>query len=425
MSLKIPASPRWGTTTKLLVSLTGLVLVGALLVRFRGIFPPLVVAAILTYLVLPIVSWIHRRAGLSWAFSTNVFFLALLLELIAGLAAAGLAGIQQLQGLFLTVQDFLISLPDQIAALSRQPLLLGPFVIDLSSLDLTPWVDQALASIQPLLGRVSGLLTFLATGAISLLAHLVLVLAVSYFLTLDYRRIRTGWARLSVPGAEEDLRRLQQALARIWHSFLRGQLLVVVTTGILIGSMMAVLGVRYSLALGVLFGIAKFVPIIGPFSAGVVAALVALFQPTNWLGFSPLGHAIVVVITVVILDQGIDYLLLPRIMGSSLNLHPVLVIVGAIVGASLAGVIGLLLSAPATATLLLLTRYAYRKLVDLSPWDPPIDAAPPARLIRWPWRRRARRRREGHPTQKRAEPADPREDIAEGGHPPKAHVSQE
>jgi predicted PurR-regulated permease PerM len=392
MTAKTPASPRWGTTTKLLVSLTGLVLVGALLVRFRGIFPPLVVAGILTYLVLPIVNWLHRRAGLSWAFATNVLFLALLLQLIAGLAAAGLAGVQQLQGLFSTVQSFLVSLPEQVTELSREPILLGPLTIDLSALDLSPLVDQALASIQPLLGRVSGLLTFLATGAISLLAHLVLVLAVSYFLTLDYKRLRTGWARLSVPGAEEDLRRLQQALARIWQSFLRGQLLVVLTTGILIGSMMAVLGVRYSLALGVLFGIAKFVPIIGPFTAGVVAALVALFQPTNWLGVTPLAHAILVVISVIVLDQGIDYILLPRIMGSSLNLHPVLVIMGAIVGASLAGVIGLLLSAPATATLLLLSRYAYRKLVDLSPWDPPIDAAPPLRPLRLPWHRHAPRR---------------------------------
>lgn len=392
MTAKPPPSPRWGVTTKLLVSLTALVLVGALLVRFRGIFPPLVVAGILTYLVLPIVNWLHRRARLSWALSTNVFFLALLLQLVAGLAAAGLAALQQLQGLFLTLQSLLISLPQEIADLSRQPLLLGPLTIDLSVLDSSPWVDQALASIQPLLGRVSGLFTFLATGAISLLGQLVLVLAVSYFLTLDYKRLRSGWARLSVPGAEEDLRRLQQALARIWQSFLRGQLLIVLTSGVLTGAMMAVLGVRFSLALGVLFGIAKFVPILGPTTAGAVAALVALFQPTNWLGLTPLGHALVVVIAVIILDQAIDYLLLPRIMGSSLNLHPVIIIVGAIVGASLGGVIGLLLSAPATATLLLLSRYAYRKLVDLSPWDPPIDAGPPARTIRWPWSRRARGR---------------------------------
>jgi predicted PurR-regulated permease PerM len=392
-----PASPRWGATIKLLVSLTGLVLVGALLVRFRAIIPPLVIAGILTYLVLPIVTWLHRRAGISWALATNVLFLVLILQLIAALAAAGLAGIQQLQGLFFTVQDFLISLPEQIAALSRQPLAFGPFIVDLTQLDLTPLVDQLLASIQPLLGRVSDLLTFLASGAISLLANLVLVLAVSYFLTIDYERLRGGWSGLSIPGVEEDLRRLQQALARIWHSFLRGQLLVVLTTGVLIGSVMTLLGVRYSLALGVLFGIAKFVPILGPFSAGVVAALVALFQPGNWLGVSPLGHALIVVAAVIVLDQSIDYLLLPRIMGTSLNLHPVMIIVGAIIGASLAGVIGLLLSAPAMATLLLLTRYTFRKLVDLSPWDPPIDAAPRYRPWRWPLllRRRTKERASG------------------------------
>jgi predicted PurR-regulated permease PerM len=141
--------------TKLLVSLTGIVLVGALLVRFRAIFPPLVVAGILTYLVLPIVNWLDRRAGLSWSLSTNVLFLALILQLIAGLAAAGLVGIQQLQGLFFTMQDFLVSLPAQIADLSRQPLALGPFVVDLTALDLSPLVDQLLASVQPLLGRVA------------------------------------------------------------------------------------------------------------------------------------------------------------------------------------------------------------------------------------------------------------------------------
>ena len=62
-----------------------------------------------------------------------------------------------------------------------------------------------------------------------------------------------------------------------------------------------------------------------------------------------------------------------------------------IVGASLAGVIGLLLSAPSTASLMLLTRYTFRKMVDLSPWDPPIDEAPkvrPSRLLRILRRRR-------------------------------------
>ncbi len=395
-----PASAPWSTPTKLLVAAVGVVLIGALLIRFHAVIPPLVVAGILSYLVLPVIRWLHQRARLSWALATNLFFLLQAIQqqnwravedLVRGfqkanfrlrysdipVAAAGLGALQQLQALFFTVEGFLLSLPDQIAALAHQTLVFGPLQIDLARYDLAPLVNQMLAAVQPLLGRISGLLTSLATGAIELLAKLLLVLAVSYFLTLDFERLQGAWERFSVPGAEEDLRRLRQALARIWHAFLRGQLLVVLVTGVLMGSLMTALGVRFSLGLGLLGGLSKFVPIIGPFTAGAVAALVTLFQPSNWLGLTPLSHAIVVILAIIVLDQSIDYLLLPRIMGSSLNLHPVLVIMGAIVGASLAGVIGLLLSAPATATLLLLARYAYRKLVDLSPWDPPIDAAAP------------------------------------------------
>jgi predicted PurR-regulated permease PerM len=118
---------------------------------------------------------------------------------------------------------------------------------------------------------------------------------------------------------------------------------------------------------------------------------VALFQPGNWYGLPPLTHAILVIVCVIVMDQSIDYLLIPRLMGHSLNLHPVIILVGAIVGASLAGVLGLLLSAPSMATLLLIGRYITRKLLDQSPWDPPIDSLPaqrrPAiralRLPRW------------------------------------------
>jgi hypothetical protein len=79
-------------------------------------------------------------------------------------------------------------------------------------------------------------------------------------------------------------------------------------------------------------------------------------------------------------------------MGSSLNLHPVLILLGAIVGASLLGIVGLLLSAPTTATLILLGRYASRKLMDLPPWDPPIGVIEPATARRrWRWWDRSNR----------------------------------
>src|SRR5919201_1570425 len=102
--------------------------------------------------------------------------------------------------------------------------------------------------------------------------------------------------------------------------------------------------------------------------AGLVAEMVALFQPDNWMGIKPLYFALVVAAVQILLSQIENNFLVPRIIGGSLNLHPVVVLVGAIIAANLAGIIGLLLSAPIIATLRLFGRYIYRKMFDLNPW---------------------------------------------------------
>jgi predicted PurR-regulated permease PerM len=161
--------------------------------------------------------------------------------------------------------------------------------------------------------------------------------------------------------------------------------------GVLIGVTMAILGVRYAVVLGLLGGLLEFVPVIGPIIAGGTALTIALFQPDNWLGLNPITYALVVLAASILLQQIENNFLVPRILGGSLNLHAVVILVGAIIAANLAGIIGLLLSAPMLATLRLFGRYIYCKLFDLDPWpDPPaITRAPPerkwARWVRQRW----------------------------------------
>jgi predicted PurR-regulated permease PerM len=367
------SSPRWGTATKALVGLALVLLLGFLLWRFSSLIPLLVVAAILSFLVVPIVQFLNIRLRVPWALAANLVMIIVILLILGASTATGLAVFNQLQALVMIVLRFLGDLPQWLATLSTQHYTFGPWVIDFSQFDLQAFGEQLLAGVQPLLSDLSGLIASFATGAIESITRVVFTLAIAYFITLDYRRIRSGLINVSVPGYEKDFRRLRVALSRIWRAFLRGQLLVVLLTGIITWTLMSVLGLRFSLGLGVLGGIAKFAPIVGPTTAGLVAAIVALFQPGNWYGLSPLGHALLVIGSVIVIDQAIDYLLIPRIMGTSLNLHPVVILVGVLVGASVAGVIGLLLSSPTMASLILLGRYTYRKMFDLSPWDPPID----------------------------------------------------
>jgi predicted PurR-regulated permease PerM len=366
-------SPNWSSAVKIIVALLAIVLIGALLGRFQSFIPAIVLAGIVAFLVVPIVRTLHIRFKVPWGLAANVCFLLLVLLLISASTVAGFAVVNQLQALFLTVQNSLFDLPNILETLSQQTYVVGPWELDLSQFDLVPFAEQLLAAVQPIFGQLSAILASLATGAVEWVVRLVFVLAVSYFLIVDYNRIRAAVINTSIPGFTDDFRRLRIALLGIWNAFLRGQLLIVASTGFLTWIVFTVLGVRFSIGLGVLGGLAKFVPIVGPTTAGAIGALVALFQPSNWFGLTPLGHALLVVASITLLDQSIDYLIVPRIMGTSLNLHPVIILIGLLIGASLAGILGLLLAAPFMATLLLLGRYVYRKIVDLDPWDPPID----------------------------------------------------
>ena len=138
--------------------------------------------------------------------------------------------------------------------------------------------------------------------------------------------------------------------------------------------------------LGLIGGILQFIPIVGPLIYGSTAVAIVLFQPGAWFGLSPQVHALVVLGNVIVLQEISDNILVPRILGSSLHLHPVAILVFALIAANLAGLVGLLLSAPTLATLRLFGHYIYCKMFDLDPWpDPPPIPRPSAERawVRW------------------------------------------
>jgi hypothetical protein len=104
--------------------------------------------------------------------------------------------------------------------------------------------------------------------------------------------------------------------------------------------------------------------------------LVAFFQviPFN---MSQLGYVLMVVGAAWLIDLIIDNLVTPRVLADALQLHPAAVLLAALIAVSLLGLMGIILAAPVLATLLLLVRYAIRKLMDLDPWVDVRTAPPP------------------------------------------------
>jgi predicted PurR-regulated permease PerM len=98
---------------------------------------------------------------------------------------------------------------------------------------------------------------------------------------------------------------------------------------------------------------------------------VAFLQPTNYLGLEPWLFALLVIGVMFLIQQIENNVLVPRIVGRALDLHPLVIIIGVFMGASLAGLIGAILAAPVLATIKLLGTYAWRKMFDLQPFPEP------------------------------------------------------
>ncbi|MBL8056063.1 MAG: AI-2E family transporter [Anaerolineales bacterium] len=385
-----PASPRWNTPTKFLVALVIFLLVGSLLAQFSGLAGPVIFCAILTYLLSPLVEALSRRFRLAWHVSVNLTYAGLVVAIVAVLTVAGIAIEQQIVGLYNTVVEISADLPGFVETnVLNRSFTIGPFVIAPANLDFQPLYDQLIAAIQPALSQTGSLVGSIASGTATVLGWFLLILLVSYYLMHDLQRLLPGLERAMPAGYAYDVRRLAAELGPIWNAYLRGQVTLALIIGAMVGVTMTFLGVRYGPVLGLVSVMAEFIPYVGPTLSALIGALIGLFQGGNWLGLSPVVYALLILGMYTLLQQIQGNVFYPRIMGSSLGLHPAVILFGAIVMAQLLGFVGLLLAAPLLATVKLFGRYLYCKLFDLDPWPEPPAPPPPPKAVEWPrWLRR-------------------------------------
>src|SRR5215212_1041377 len=382
------ASPRWSSTTKLLVGLVVVGIVALLFFRFTSLITPLLIVFILAYLLQPVATLLSHALSISWKASVNILYFVILILLISLLTLGGLGLVTQVQSLIELVQTIVADLPKYIQNLAGQVFRIGPFTLNMRTIDLNEISRQLLSFIQPLLGRTGTLVGTVASGAAEIFGWMFFVLLVSYFVMIESTGLQSGLFKVEVPGYNEDLRKLGNQLSRIWNAFLRGQILIFGLSTLIYIFVLSFFGVRYAIGIAFMAGLAKFLPYVGPALTWVVMALVTYFQPDKPFGLQPLAYMGMVVITTTVIDWIIDSLIAPRIMARSLRVHPAAVLVTALIAANLIGILGVVVAAPFLATIALLGRYTMRKMLDLDPW--PSGETVPVAPMTFEWITRTR-----------------------------------
>jgi predicted PurR-regulated permease PerM len=390
-----PESPQWGSTAKLVASLTIVVVLGALVARFQAIIGPVLMAFVLAYLLHPIVAFLEKRLHFSWGLGVSLIYVLIILILLSLITWGGVGLVGQIQNLIGAVQNYINGLPDLIASLSHKVVMLGPFRFDFSTFDWSIIGQQILSYVQPALGNLGGLVGTLAGGAATTLGWTVFIVVVSFFLLLESGGMRHGILNFDIPGYTRDIQKIGQHLGRIWNAFLRGQVIIFFSKVITYTIFLSILGVHYAFPIALIGGFAGFLPYIGAAIDYIIIGLVTYFQGSNPYGIAPLTYTIVAIVVALLIDQVHDNLVSPRLMGQTLKVHPAFVLIAAFISFNLLGILGIVVAAPLLATLQLFGRYAMRKMLDEEPWPaseeilPPLPMAHPLQRLRtWLAKRR-------------------------------------
>jgi predicted PurR-regulated permease PerM len=155
-----------------------------------------------------------------------------------------------------------------------------------------------------------------------------------------------------------------------------------------VGISMAALGLRSAVIIGLVGGIVEVVPRFGHTITATVGVLFAYFEGSLYLPISNFWFAVIVIVFFAVFNEIDTAYILPNLVGRRLHLPPMVALMGVIAGASLGGVLGILLAAPTISTLRVLSSYVYRKLLDIEPavvvrepTKPPPPPTPRERLI--------------------------------------------
>lgn len=201
-----------------------------------------------------------------------------------------------------------------------------------------------------ILGQLSGALVNIYIG----FQYLIVVPFISFFLVRDKRLIR----RYLIQGVSnaffEMVFNIYYKIDRKVGQYIRGLIIEAIIIAVFCITGLMILGVPYAIVIGIFAGIANIVPYFGPIAGAIPALVLKSIETSNVVSLLAVGILFMIV-------QSLDNIWLkPQVFARSMNMHPLVVFLVVIAGGELAGVIGMVLSIPLTASIGVILREFYR-----------------------------------------------------------------
>lgn len=378
----------WNDGTKRLVAV-GLIIFGLFVLYLsRSVVTLVIVAALIAFLLMPFVKFLHQRLKLPRMAAVLLVHIILIIIILLSpliLLPPIISGFNELANveyrvIFDAGFDWTVETLRELGQFQTQ--ILG-ILIDLSgvtdpalrlleqgdsSFFQLPSFETMINSVRTAFTVTVGVAANVAGSVFSAVLSIVLTFFFSIYISLDAHQIRGNVMKLVPEPYQPEISTLLKRLTRIWRAYFRGQLELMLIIGIMTWIVGLIIGLPNAFTLAVMAGVMELIPGVGPFLAAVPAVLVALIQGSNFLPFSNLIFAVIVIGCYFFIQQIENNFIVPRVLGEAVELPALAVMIGVVVGASVAGILGALLAAPVIASTREIVSYLYAKLLGKPPF---------------------------------------------------------
>lgn len=320
----------------------------AFLYLIRSILVPFAIAFFLAYLIEPAVRALQRRgAPRGLAILTIFAVIALLAAFVVAVILPILT--MELERAGRVLPRYLASLQDltqRLTALYHRLRL---------PVNIRAVVDRLTARAAGMLERILGSMLAGLLNALPGSLTLLVVPVIAYYIARDYPRAVKAFYGWLQARARPDALAKALAVDRVLKAYFRAQALEMLIATLLLAGGLSLLGLDFALLLGIAAGILNIIPYFGPVLGALPAVLVALTR-------SPWSAAYVIVLFIAV-NQIEASLLVPRLIGGRVGLHPLLVIFALLAGGKLFGLLGMILAVPVAAALKVIAAEYLRSII--------------------------------------------------------------
>ena len=330
----------------ILIGITGFVIW-----LLKPVLAPFVLAALFAYLGDPLVDRLERR--MPRAVAVSLVFLVMIFVVVAILLV--LVPFIERQ-----ISNFLAQLPTWIDWFQTRaaPWLEARFGISTDVLDTQKLIGVLQENWREAGGFATTVIAQVSKSGLTIVGwalNIVMIPVVAFYLLRDWDIMIADIHSLVPRSIEPVVVRLARESDEVLGAFLRGQISVMVVLGVLYGVGLWMVGLSVGPLIGMVAGLISFVPYLGAITGVLMGIIAALVQYQDW-------QHVTYVLVVFGIGQTLEgYVLVPRLVGDKIGLHPVAVIFAVLAGGELFGFVGVLLALPVASVVMVLLRYAHER----------------------------------------------------------------